>query len=138
MVGTGLIGGKTVGMLVARNILQRHSSRFTELLEDHDSFYVGSDVFYTYLVRNGVWWLRQKQRNPQTFLEGAVQARQRILVGRFPDHILERFEQILDYFGQSPIIVGSSSLLEDQFGNSFAGKYERVLPEPGAEGAPAG
>ena len=127
MIGSGLVGGKTVGMLVARSILKRHSPRFAELLEEHDSFYVGSDVFYTYLVRNGVWWLRQKQRNPQTFLEGAVQARQRILTGQFPDHILEQFEQMLDYFGQSPIIVRSSSLLEDNFGNSFAGKYESVF-----------
>ncbi len=127
MIGSGLIGGKTVGMLVARNILKRQSPRFAELLEEHDSFYVGSDVFYTYLVRNGVWWLRQKQRNPETFLEGAVQARQRILMGQFPDYIVEQFEQMLDYFGQSPIIVRSSSLLEDNFGNSFAGKYESVF-----------
>ncbi|HNS19717.1 MAG TPA: PEP/pyruvate-binding domain-containing protein [Sedimentisphaerales bacterium] len=127
MIGSGLVGGKTVGMLVARNILKRHSARFAELLEEQDSFYVGSDVFYTYLVRNGVWWLRQKQRNPATFLEGAVQARQRILQGQFPDHILEQFEQMLDYFGQSPIIVRSSSLLEDNYGNSFAGKYESVF-----------
>ncbi len=127
MIGSGLIGGKTVGMLVARNILKQHSPRFAELLEEHDSFYVGSDVFYTYLVRNGVWWLRQKQRHPDTFLEGAVQARQRILMGQFPDHIVQQFEQMLDYFGQSPIIVRSSSLLEDNFGNSFAGKYESVF-----------
>jgi len=127
MIGSGLIGGKTVGMLVARSILKKHSPRFAELLEEHDSFYVGSDVFYTYLVRNGVWWLRQKQRNPPTFLEGAVQARQRILQGQFPDYILEQFEQMLDYFGQSPIIVRSSSLLEDNYGNSFAGKYESVF-----------
>jgi pyruvate,water dikinase len=127
MIGSGLVGGKTVGMLVARGILKRHSPRLANLLEEHDSFYVGSDVFYTYLVRNGVWWLRQKQRNPQTFLEGAVQARQRILMGQFPDYILEQFEQMLDYFGQSPIIVRSSSLLEDNFGNSFAGKYESVF-----------
>jgi len=127
MIGSGLIGGKTVGMLVARNILKRHSPYFAELLEEHDSFYVGSDVFYTYLVRNGVWWLRQKQRIPRTFLEGAVQARQRILQGQFPDYILEQFEQMLDYFGQSPIIVRSSSLLEDNYGNSFAGKYESVF-----------
>jgi len=127
MIGSGLIGGKTVGMLVARSILKKHSPRFAELLEEHDSFYVGSDVFYTYLVRNGVWWLRQKQRNPATFLEGAVQARQRILQGHFPDYILEQFEQMLDYFGQSPIIVRSSSLLEDNYGNSFAGKYESVF-----------
>ena len=31
---------------------------------------------------------------------------------------------MLEYFGQSPIIVRSSSLLEDAFGNAFAGKYE--------------
>jgi pyruvate,water dikinase len=127
MIGSGLIGGKAVGMLVARSILKQHSSRLADLLEEHDSFYVGSDVFYTYLVRNGVWWLRQKQRNPETFLEGAVQARQRILTGQFPDYILKQFEQMLDYFGQSPIIVRSSSLLEDNYGNSFAGKYESVF-----------
>ena len=127
MIGSGLVGGKTVGMLIARNILKQHSPRFADLLEEHDSFYVGSDVFYTYLVLNGVWWLRQKQRNPQTFLEGAVQARQRILMGQFPDYILKQFEQMLDYFGQSPIIVRSSSLLEDNYGNSFAGKYESVF-----------
>lgn len=34
---------------------------------------------------------------------------------------------MLDYFGQSPIIVRSSSLLEDGFGNAFAGKYESVF-----------
>jgi hypothetical protein len=30
---------------------------------------------------------------------------------------------MLDYYGQAPIIVRSSSLLEDSFGNAFAGKY---------------
>ncbi|MDY0357518.1 MAG: PEP/pyruvate-binding domain-containing protein [Sedimentisphaerales bacterium] len=127
MIGSGLIGGKTVGMLIARKILQRHSPHFAELLEEHDSFYVGSDVFYTYLVRNGVWWLRQRQRDPERLLEGAVQARQRILTGQFPEDVRTQFEQMLDYFGQSPIIVRSSSLLEDNYGNSFAGKYESVF-----------
>ena len=38
---------------------------------------------------------------------------------------------MLAYFGQSPIIVRSSSILEDNFGNAFAGKYDgglAVLP----------
>ena len=34
---------------------------------------------------------------------------------------------MLDYFGQSPIIVRSSSLLEDGFGNAFTGKYDSVF-----------
>lgn len=127
LIGTGLIGGKAVGMLVARAILRTRSPRMGAVLESHDSFYIGSDVFYTYLVRNGVWWVRQKQRNQSTFLEGADQARQNILTGSFPDHIMRQFDAMLDYFGQSPIIVRSSSLLEDNFGNSFAGKYDSVF-----------
>ena len=42
--------------------------RLSELLEPHDSFFIGSDVFYTYLVQNGIWWLRQRQSHPDLFL----------------------------------------------------------------------
>lgn len=127
LIGTGLIGGKSVGMLLARAILRQAHARWSCLLEVHDSFFIGSDVFYTYLVCNGCWWVRQKQRNPKTFLEGAETGRQRILTGTFPDYIAHQFEDMLEYFGQSPIIVRSSSLLEDNFGNAFAGKYESVF-----------
>ena len=127
MIGTGLIGGKSVGMLLARAILRRADERWSELLERHDSFYIGSDVFYTFLVRNGIWWVRQQQKDPSSFLRGAERARQRMLVGEFPEHIVKQFQDMLDYFGQSPIIVRSSSLLEDNFGNAFAGKYESVF-----------
>ena len=127
MIGTGLIGGKTVGMLLACAIVKNANPRFAGLLEAQDSFFIGSDVFFTFLVRNGIWWVRQKQRDPDTFLEGAEQARRRIITGDFPDYIIKQFEEMLDYFGQSPFIVRSSSLLEDNFGNSFAGKYDSVF-----------
>ncbi len=126
MIGTGLIGGKTVGMLLSRAIVKRADAHFADLLEEHDSFFVGSDVFYDFLVRSGVWWVRQKQRDPATFLDGAEQARRRIITGEFQPHILRQFEEMLDYFGQSPFIVRSSSLLEDNYGHSFAGKYESI------------
>lgn len=127
MIGTGLIGGKTVGMILARAILKQKDKRFVELLEEHDNFYIGSDVFYTFLVQNGIWWVRQKQKDPETFLQDAEQARRRILTGDFPDYIIRQLEDMLDYFGQAPFIVRSSSLLEDNYGNSFAGKYESVF-----------
>jgi hypothetical protein len=128
MIGTGLIGGKSVGMLLARAILKRTDDAYwATLLEIHDSFYIGSDVFYTFLVRNRCWSVRRKQRDPRTFLEGAETARQGILTGTFPPYIQRQFEDMLEYFGQSPIIVRSSSLLEDNFGNAFAGKYDSVF-----------
>jgi len=127
MIGTGLIGGKAVGMLLARAIIRKDAPHLHACAEPHDSFHVGSDVFYSFLVRNGAWWVREQQKKPETFLQGAHQARQRILTGQFPEHIQNQFADMLDYYGQSPIIVRSSSLLEDNFGNAFAGKYESVF-----------
>ena len=127
MIGTGLIGGKSVGMLLARAILCKTDPRWKERLETHDSFYIGSDVFYTFLVRNGCWRARRGQRDMETFLSGAQEARERILAGSFPGFIVEQFVAMLEYFGQSPIIVRSSSLLEDSFGNAFTGKYDSVF-----------
>lgn len=53
--------------------------------------------------------------------------RELLLNGTFMPSIKEQFLSMLEYFGQSPIIVRSSSILEDGFGNAFAGKYESVF-----------
>jgi hypothetical protein len=127
MIGTGLLGGKAVGMLLARAILMRSDPRWRQRLEPHDSWFVGSDVFYTFLVQNGCWRARREQRSPASFLDGAAEARERIRRGAFPSSVRSRFVAMLDYYGQSPIIVRSSSLLEDGFGNAFTGKYESVF-----------
>lgn len=127
VIGTGMIGGKSVGMLLAQAILRKSDPKWSQKLETHDSFYVGSDVYYTFLVRNGCWWAREQQKELESFLPGAERIRRRIITGEFPEDIEMQFEQVLEYFGSSPIIVRSSSLLEDNFGNSFAGKYESVF-----------
>lgn len=132
-IGTGYIGGKSVGMLVARAILERDRqgpdavSRFDERLEPHDSYYLGSDLFYTYIIANGWWkdWTRQK--TPEGYFEAGADLRGKLATGRFPPWAREQFLRMLEYFGQSPIIVRSSSLLEDNFGNAFAGKYDSVF-----------
>jgi len=127
MIGTGLIGGKAVGMLLGRAIIKKNSPRCMQLLEEHDSFFIGTDVFYTYVVRNGVWWVRQQQRETEDFYENATRGRRLIIAGSFPEDTLGQFQEMLDYFGQAPFIVRSSSLLEDSFDNAFAGKYESVF-----------
>lgn len=125
LIGSGFIGGKTVGMLLARSILARDlESGWEDRLEPHDSFYIGSDVFYSFIVQNGWWKLRMKQRSKTGYFAAASELKEKFLNGAFPATIREQFQRILEYFGQSPIIIRSSSLLEDAFGNAFAGKYD--------------
>ena len=127
LVGSGRIGGKAAGMLLARRILADKEGAefdFTQVLEAHDSFYIGSDVFFTFLVKNDLFRLRLKlTSNSHLSYEEFEEVEERFLSGRFPPAIMEQFRSMLDYFGQAPIIVRSSSLLEDSFGNAFAGKY---------------
>ncbi len=127
MIGTGLIGGKSCGMLLARKIVEKRLPQYSGFMEPHDSFYIGADVFYTYLVDNGLWKLRINQQSGDGFINAAPALQEGILNGVFPEDIRQGFTNLLDYYGQTPIIVRSSSILEDGFGNAFAGKYESVF-----------
>lgn len=127
MIGTGRIGGKACGMLLARKIIETELPDFLPRAEAHDSFYIGDHVFYTFLVYNDLWGLRIEQKGDEGYFTLAEKMSQGMLAGTFPKSIHEKFQRMLEYFGQSPIIVRSSSLLEDGFGNAFAGKYESVF-----------
>ncbi len=125
VIGTGFIGGKAVGMLLAHSILRQDDSfEWEEHLEHHDSHYVGSNVYYSYIVHNDLWRLFMQQKTEEGYFSAAAELREKMLNGSFPDKIREGFQHLLEYYGQYPIIVRSSSLLEDGFGNAFAGKYD--------------
>ncbi|SHJ47181.1 PEP/pyruvate-binding domain-containing protein [Pseudobutyrivibrio xylanivorans] len=127
MIGTGMIGGKACGMLLARKIIENNRPDILEKFEPHDSFYVGSDVFYTFIVENHFWDIRVRQRKPEEYFSLADEFAQRLLDGKFSRDMEEELVKLLEYYGQDPIIVRSSSILEDGFGNAFAGKYESVF-----------
>ena len=127
MIGSGAIGGKACGMLLARKICENRITDYLDYEEPHDSFYVGSDVFYTYIVYNDDWGLRIEQRSGEGYFSKSEDLKNRLLSGQFPSSIREQFRKVIDYFGQAPYIVRSSSFLEDGFGNAFAGKYQSVF-----------
>lgn len=135
LIGTGRIGGKALGVLLARAILEQAEpdpasglgpGGFAGRLEPHDSFFIGSDVFVGFLVANGWWrdWTAHRQDDGGA---AATRLHGRIPGGEFPRGVREDFLQLLEHFGQAPIIVRSSSLLEDDYGNAFAGKYDSVF-----------
>jgi hypothetical protein len=123
-IGSGYIGGKAAGMLIARKIIKHHLPEiYDQYSEPDDSFFLGSDVFYTFMIYNDLW------ADYKDFLASADTAKAKklhkaILNSKMPPEVTERLEDIIDYFGRYPIIARSSSLLEDSFESSFAGKYE--------------
>ncbi len=130
LIGSGRIGGKAAGMLLARRILlgEHGNSSFENILEEPDAFFLGADVFFTFLVDNDLFRTRLDATERTTLSWDAFpDIERRFLEGRFPDNIMARFSQVLQHFGDTPFIVRSSSLLEDSFGNAFAGKYESVF-----------
>ena len=127
MIGTGMIGGKACGMLLARAIIRNTAPDIDRVLEPHDSFFVGSDVYYTYIVDNDFWDIRIRQRTEEEYFELADTFAEHLKSGKFSQDMREQFMHILEYYGQDPYIVRSSSILEDGFENAFAGKYESVF-----------
>ncbi|SOB77079.1 Pyruvate phosphate dikinase, PEP/pyruvate binding domain [Marinobacter sp. LV10R510-11A] len=128
MIGSGYIGGKATGMLIARSILLANQPDIWQKnLEPHDSSYLGSDAYYAFLVHNGLWPAIMRQRSADGYFSEATNLRQGLLAGRFPPEIRAELERLLDHYGQYPILVRSSSLQEDGFGNAFAGKYDSVF-----------
>lgn len=126
LIGSGRIGGKAVGMLLAREILNDAKVGLEDpsVLEDHDSYFIASDIFYSFLVQNHLFRLRIEQtRNDGPDVGSFADIERRFLEGKFPPDVMSQFRRMLEYYGNAPIIVRSSSLLEDSFGGAFAGKY---------------
>lgn len=125
-IGSGRIGGKATGLVVAGAIASKNAE-LAPHLEMPDSFYLGSDLFFTYLIECGWWKEWMAQKTASQYYEAGARLHHNLGTGQFPPVIRERFTRLLEYFGQSPIIVRSSSLLEDNFGNAFSGKYQSVF-----------
>ncbi len=89
MIGSGAVGGKACGMLLARKIVEKTLDGYHMHSEQHDSFYIGSDVFYTYIVSNGSWETRIRQKTQEGYLTAADELKQRLLDGTFPNNIRE-------------------------------------------------
>lgn len=128
-IGQGKIGGKAAGMLLAARILSQVASEdVRNCLRIPESYFLGADLMYTFMTTNGLLhWGDQKYKTEAEIRSDYQLIHEDFSKGEFPEDILVEFERLLDHIGPSPIIVRSSSLLEDNFGTSFAGKYDSVF-----------
>jgi len=125
-VGQGKIGGKSAGMLLAARILMEvGDDELRSSLRIPDSYFIGADLTYDFMSLNKLMhWSDQKYKSEEQIRAEFPQLQREFLAGRFPPDILENLRGLLELVGRKPLIVRSSSLLEDNFGTSFAGKYE--------------
>lgn len=124
-IGKGRIGGKAAGMLLALRILQGVAERdIVENVTIPESYFLGADVMYTFMANNGMMhWADQKYKDEDQIRDEFSGIQREYAVGQFPQDVLDELAQLLETVGNQPLIVRSSSLLEDNFGSSFAGKY---------------
>lgn len=128
LIGTGKIGGKAAGMVLAWRILQQRDPEMgpdiSKLVEIPDSYFLGSEVIYDFRLANKLDnYMNQKYRPLDEIREEYPRIVDAHLRGEFVESIVEQLRAVLAQIGNDPIIVRSSSLLEDNFGFSFAGKY---------------
>ena len=126
MIGQGKIGGKAAGMLLAARILQETlPSNIRERIGYPQSYFIGADVDYIFLAMNGLMhWSDQKYKSDERIWEDYDQIVEEFRAGEFPPEVSRELEDVLEKIGKKPLIVRSSSQLEDNFGTAFAGKYE--------------
>jgi hypothetical protein len=125
-IGHGKIGGKAAGMLLASRILREvGGEKVNAGLSIPESYYIGADLLYNFMALNNLMhWGDQKYKTEELIRSEFPQLQGEFIAGKLPPETLEALKLMLETIGPRPIIVRSSSLLEDNFGTSFAGKYE--------------
>jgi hypothetical protein len=135
--GIGKIGGKAAGMFLAYKILTR-DPELAEIVRKVDlripeSYYLRSDLYQQFVQENGLMiFYDQKYKPLEEIRKEYPVIREIFKNGEFSPDIMARFRALLEEVGTHPLIVRSSSLLEDNFGSAFSGKYESIfLPNQG-------
>ena len=126
----GRLGGKSSGLFLATQILRR-SPEGAELLRDvrvPKTWYLPSDGIVKFIDQNDLddvysWKYLDLDQVRQEY----PHILQIFKSSRFPPEIVRGLSVALDDFGDHPLIVRSSSLLEDRAGSAFSGKYKSLF-----------
>ena len=128
----GRLGGKASGMILALKILlpllAKHESELEEYIRVPDTWYLNSGVFSEFLDRNNLYLFHTYKYKSREEIEREFQHIEgKFKNATFAPEVVEDFRKILEEIGEDPIIIRSSSLLEDSFGLAFSGKYLSVF-----------
>jgi hypothetical protein len=126
----GKLGGKSAGLFLAYHILQEEA-KDNELLREikvPKTWYITSDGILHFMQHNNLEEvLEQKYKEIDEVRIEYPHIVQLFKNSEFPPDIAKGLSVALDDLGDKPLIVRSSSLLEDQMGAAFSGKYKSLF-----------
>jgi len=135
----GKLGGKSAGLFLASKMIQKFAEEH-EFLKDikfPKTWYMTSDIPLKFIRFNNLEDIFNQKYKPIDQVRHEYPNIVQIFKNSyFPPEIIQALSNALDDFGQHPMIVRSSSLLEDRVGAAFSGKYKSLfLANQGAKQA---
>ncbi len=126
----GRLGGKSARLFLINKIINKKLKEESLLknIKNPKTWFISSDVIIHYMHYNNFddIFEQKYKRNNQITLEYPYIVHL-FKNGQIPEDIRKMLVTILDDFNDSPLIVRSSSLLDDRTGISFAGKYKSIF-----------
>jgi hypothetical protein len=128
----GKLGGKAAGMILAHKILlptlEKKDPDLEAILRVPDTWHLNSGVFSEFLDRNNLYLFHTfKYKDRESIEKEFLRIEEQFNSATFSPEAVEDFRRILEQIGEHPIIIRSSSMLEDNFGLAFSGKYQSVF-----------
>ncbi len=126
----GKLGGKSAGLFVAARAVRRLAEESPELagIRVPRTWYIASDGLLQFIRSNSMEdFYDLKYREIDQIRQEYPYLVQVFKSSPFPPELSQGFSALLDDLSDSPIIVRSSSLLEDRVGSTFSGKYKSLF-----------
>jgi hypothetical protein len=128
----GRLGGKAAGMILAQKILlptlEKHDPELELFIDAPETWYLNSEILNSFMDRNDLYLFRtQKYKDREEINRDYKILEKHYEKATFSPEVLKDFKKLLNEIGEHPIIVRSSSYLEDSFGLAFSGKYVSVF-----------
>jgi len=124
----GKLGGKSAGLFLAKKILEKSENEQTGEVNIPRTWFLASDTLFYFIEQNGLEdVVEQKYKDLDQISQEYPYIIHVFKNAAFPPDIIRGLSIALDHFGNVPLIVRSSSLLEDRMGMAFAGKYKSLF-----------
>lgn len=126
----GKLGGKSAGLYLAMHILEKAKDPDGMLrkIKTPRTLYITSDILLYFMHYNDLDnVVEQKYKDIDQIRQEYPHVVQMFKGSRFPPDIVRSLSMALDNLGNRPLIVRSSSLLEDRMGAAFSGKYRSLF-----------